>query len=511
MTTREFNIFQSHFFGGISKYYSEGVGKFRIYNGEDLDIFSNPNYVQPSIIFQNDNISGVTNVTGFALSSTGVLYALGQNTTPKAVVYYKTTPTGKTPSSWTLKFTSANSPAIQGYSPLTSFITTEGGVKVEYLYYHTTNDSTHYLSRYGNINGTPTENATFGTLTGLTSTDRLAHLVYNGELFIANGNYIARVSNQGNFVDKSFTLPTGLRAVDFIPMILTSGGDYLAILCSDTNNPTQSQVVIWDMVATSGALAKIRIPIAKPQWIQKLGTHFLIGGVNPNNQFEIYAMTGLIASDTPVFIIPNVDYTLTRPVSPVTTKYSVTNTFLFGVEGKTKSGMYAIGEPIEDRPAMVLLHRFNTSYYGAHIPLAFIVVNDARYVSYYDGNDATYYVRLANGRNPTYSSQAILETLLFDGNAPYLDKSWDLIQIGTLPLPALTSIQIEARANTIDTYQSINEISDTYSTTNAESQDFIIQGFNGKFIQFRLKFISSGASCPQLRWINVKGTLNYLF
>ncbi len=511
MAIKEFNIFQPHFFGGIAKYYSEGLQKFRIYNGEDLDIFSNPNYVQPSIIFQDDNISNVTNVTGFALSSNGTLYALGQTSTPRAVVYYKTTPIGNTPSSWSLRFTSSNAPATQGYSPITAFITTEGGNQVEYLYYHTTSGSTHYLSRYGNIRSTPSENSTFGTLTGLTSSDRLAHLVYNGELFVANGNYIARVSSAGNFIDKSFTLPTGLRVVDFVPMVLTSGGDYLAILCSDTNNPTQSQVVIWDMVATSGALAKIRIPVAKPQWIQKLGTNFLIGGVNPNNQFEVYVMTGLIVSDTPLFIIPNVDYTLTRPVSPVTTKYSITNIFLFGIEGMYKSGMYAIGEPIEDQPALVLLHRFNTSYYGAHRPLAFIAVSDARYVSYYDGNNATYYVRLANGRKPTYSSQAILETLLLDGNAPYLDKSWDLIQIGTLPLPALTSIQIEARTNTIDTYRSINETSDTYSTPNAESQDFIIKGFNSKFIQFRLKFTSSGSSCPQLRWLNVKGTLNYLF
>ncbi|MCW1310112.1 MAG: hypothetical protein QXP04_05410, partial [Candidatus Nanoarchaeia archaeon] len=345
-TGREFEIFQPHFFGGIGKYYSEGLNKYRIYNGEDLDIFSNPNYVQPSIIFQNDNIPNITNVTGFTLSSTGVLYALGQDSTPKAVVYYKSSPSGKTPSAWTSKFTSANPPAVQGYSPITAFITNESGAK-EYLYYHT---GTNSLSRYGNLNGTPTETASFGTLTGLTASSRLCHLVYNGELFIANGNYIARVSSQGNFTDKSFTLPTGLQAVDFVPIVLTSGGDYLAILCSDTNNPTQSQVVLWDMVATSGAIAKMRVPLAKPQWIQKMGTSYLIGGVNPNNQFEIYVMTGLLVSDTPLFIIPNIDYTLTRPVSPVSTKYSVTNTFLFGVEGINKSGIYAIGEPIEDQP-----------------------------------------------------------------------------------------------------------------------------------------------------------------
>lgn len=508
MVNKEFHIFQPHFFGGNSKFHSEGLNKFRVYNAEDLDIFSNPNYVQPSIIFQDDNISGVNNVTGFTLASNGTLYALGVNSSNKAVVYYKTTPSGTNPSSWDLKFTSANAPAAQGYSPITSFITTESGVKKEYLYYHT---GSNILSRYGDIKGTPSETATFGTLSGLTSTDNLCHVIYGGDLFIANGNYIARVSNQGNFIDQSFILPTGLRAVDMTPMILTSGGDYMAILCKDTNNPTQSQVIIWDMIQTSGATAKIRVPLAKPQWIQKVGTSFLIGGVNPNNQFEIYAMTGLIISDTPLFIVPNVSYDLTRPVSPVPTKYTVTNTFLFGLESTAKSGIYAIGEPLEDQPAISLLHRFNTSYYGNHRPLAFIAVNDAKYLSYFDNNSGQYYVRIANAKNPTYSSQAVLETLLYDAGVPYVDKNWGILQVGLQPLPGLCSIKVEGRTNTVDDYRDINSTSCIINQPNTESQDIPIVGFNSKVIQFKLSFTSSGASRPQLKWLAVKGTLNYLF
>jgi len=505
---KPFIIFQPYFFGGHSKFYSDGLSKYRVYNTEDLDIFSNPNYVQPSIIFQDDNITGITDITGFTLSSKGYLYALGKNGSGKAVVYYKTTPTGSSPSSWTLKFTSANSPATQGYSPITAFITEEGGATKEYLYYHTGSGT---LSRYGDLNGTPTETASFGTLSGLTTDDRLVHLIFSGDLFIGNGGYIARVTRQGNFVDKSFTLPTGLRVVDMVPMILTSGGSYIAVLCKDTNNPTQSQVILTDTFSSSGVIAKVRVPLAKPQWIQQVGTNYLIGGVNPNNQFEIYAMTGLIISDAPVFIIPDVSYDLSRPVSPITTKYTSTNTFLFGIEGTKKSGIYAIGEPLEDQLAISMMHRFNTSYYGNHRPLAFIAINDAKYVSYYDGNDEQYYVRIANQKNPTYSSQAILETLLYTGDSPYFDKSWNILQVGLQPLPSLCSISVSGRTNTTEEYRPINPVSNVIDTPNIETQDIPIVGFNSKMIQLKFSFTSSGSTRPQLKWLALNGFINTLF
>jgi len=503
---KEFFVTQFHFFGGNSKFASEGLNKFRIYNGEDIDIFSNPDYIQPSLIFQDDNITNITDVSGFALRGNGYLYALGANSTPKAAIYYKQTPSGSSPSNWTSVLTCANAPATQGYSPLTCFTTTESGNQVEYLYYHTDSNK---LSRYGNLGGTPSETAAFGTLSGLNSSDTLCHKVYNGELFIANGNYIARVSNQGNFVDKSFTLPTGLRAVDMIPMVLTSGGDYMAILCKDTNNPTQSQVVIWDMVATAGAMAKISVPLARPQWIDKMGNTFLIGGVNPNNQFEIYTMQGLIISNAPLFIIPNVNYLLTRPISPITTKYNVTNTLMFGIEG-AKSGMYAIGAPLEDQLSLVLLHRFHTDNYANHRPYGFIAINDAKYVSFYNNNDTTHNVRMINGQAPVYSSQAFIETLLYDANYPYLDKNWQLLQVGLQPLTSLTSLSFQARRNTVDTYENICE-NNIISIPNTENQTFIIQGFSSKVIQLKILFTSSGNSCPKLRWISLKGEYNELF
>jgi hypothetical protein len=503
---KEFYVSQFHFFGGNSKFASEGLNKFRIYNGEDIDIFSNPDYVIPSITFQDDNIQNITKVSGFALRSNGYLYALGQDSTPKAVIYYKETPSGTNPTSWTEVLVSNNAPAIQGYSPLTIFTSTESGTAKTYLYYHT---STNKLSRYGNFEGTPTETASFGTLSGLTTNDRLSHIVYNGELFIANGNYVARVSSQGNFVDKSFTLPSGLRAIDMIPMVLTSGGDYMAVLCQDTNNPTQSQVVIWDMVSTAGAMAKIAVPLAKPQWIHKLGNTFFVGGVNPNNQFEIYIMQGLIVAVTPLFVIQGVNYTLTRPVSPVTTKYSVTNTLLFGLEG-SKSGMYAIGAPMEDQFSLVLAKRFDTTYYANHQPYGYTAINDAEYVSFYDANNSAYKVKIANGQIPVRSSKAIIETLLYDANYPYLDKTWQILEVGLQPLTNLTSLTFEARENTVDTYKPICS-NNVISLANTENQTFVLEGFSGKVIQLKISFTSSGNSCPKLKWIALKGNYNETF
>ena len=507
-----FYIYQPHFFGGMSRLCSEGLNKYRFYNGEDIDIFSEMNYIQPSIIFQIDNILDTYNVTGFTMGSTGKLYALGQNATPKATVNYRTTPSGASPTDWTALFISDNYPATHNYSPITAFQTTET-TKKEYLYYHTSSGTafssgTAYLSRYGDLLGSPTETVTFGTLTGLNETDKLCHLVHNGELFVANGNKVTRVTSVGNFVEATYTLPSGLRVVDMIPMVLTTGGDYLALLCSDSNNPNQSQVIIWDIVATSGYIAKVRIPVAKPQWIQKVGSIYLIAGVNPNNKLEIYALSGLISTDSPIFVIDDVSYSLTRPVSSVNTKYTMGNVFHFGVEGTTKSGIYAISEVEEDKPAMTLLHRCATTDYSKHRPLALLVTSDAKYLSYYDNGN--YRVAICNAQNPTYSSNAVLDTLLYHANTPYVDKSWEMFQIGIESLPIGCSIGITARKNLTDSFANINSSLSEVSTAYTELQDIFIEGFMGRQLQLRLSFTSNVTSRAKVRFIGLSGIINYL-
>ncbi len=505
--TSDFYTYQPHFFGGMSKYISEGLRNYRYYNAEDIDIYSDPNFIQPSLTFQADDNAGITKVTGFTVDSSGKLYELGENTTPKAIVYKKDTPTGATPSSWTNLFTSANAPATQGYSPITSFQTTESGNKVEYLYYHT---GANILSRYGNLKGTPTETASFGTLSGLESSDVLVDVVYNSELFVANGGYVARVTSQGNFVDQSYTLPTGLRVVDMTPMVLTTGGDYMAILCKDTTNQNISYVVIWDMVATSGFIAKIRVPLAKPQWIQKIGTSFLVGGVNPNNQFEVYAMAGLIVTDSPIFIISHVDYTYSHQVSPPTTKSTIGNLFHFGLKGIERAGIFAISEVKEDLPAISLLHRCSATDYTKHIPMAFCAVADCKYISYYDDTDSNYHVGLANAQDPHYSSNAILETLLYNNNSAYTDKKWTRFQIGLEPLPSECSIGVYARKNMTNDYAYIDVDNQKIDVPATERADMSIVGFSGSGLQLKLEFTSKDEKRAQVKWIAISGEVTYL-
>ena len=502
--------YQPYFWGGISNLISDGLKKYRFWWGEDLDIFSNKNYIQPAISFSKVNIEGFTKPTGFAVSSTGKLYVLGEDSTPKAVVYYKATPSGATPSAWISLFTSENAPATQGYSPITAFQTTEAGVIKEYLYYHTTEGTSYRLSRYGNINAdSPTETKAFGTLTGLNSTDRLGHLVHGGELFILNGNYIARVSSVGNFINTSFTLPKNLRGVDIIPMVLTTGGDYLAILCKDTMDSNQSWIVIWDMVATSGAIAKIRVPIGDPQWITKIGSTYLVSGVTPQGKLEIYPVTGLICADTPLYVIDNVPV-VSRPVSPPNSKTTIGSIFHFGLERTTKSGIYSIGEIIEELPALVMSHRFHSTSYAKHRPIALISIKDALYTAYYDDNDQSYNLAISNGSAPTYSSSAVLETILLGGNNIYTDKSWELLQVGLNSLPTGCSIAIKGRIEQSDTYQDINATASSVSIVGTKTQDIAIEGLSGRTLQLQFTFTSSGATCPQLKWIAIKGSVNYL-
>lgn len=503
-TTQSSILYLPHFWGGVSDIINEGFNKWRFYNGEDLDIFSNRNYIQPSVKFTKDNITGVSKITGFTVGSDSKLYALGQNTTPKAVVYYKDTPTGASPSAWTSLFTSGNAPATQGYSPVTAFTSDESGSK-EYLYYHT---GSNQLSRYGPLGSSPSETTGFGTLSGLNSTSRLAHLFYSGELFIANGNKIARVTSNGTFVDETFTLPTGLEAVDMTPMVLTTGGDYIAILCKDVNDNNHSIIVVWDQVATTGAIAKIKIPVGHPQWIHKLGNIYLVAGVSNKNNLEIYPVTGVISTDTPLFRIPNVPVD-DRPISPVASKSTQGSTFLFGLESTVKSGIYAIGEIVEGLPALVMLHRYDTNDYSKHTPYALLVDSDATYTSYYDGNDSTYNIAIANASNPTYSSKAILETLMVDSGDPFRDKTWDLLQCGIEKLPENCALTITGRNNVNSAYSAINPIN-TITIPDTEYQEIPIMGFSGRTMQVKVAFTSSNATRPQLKWIGIKFTTNIL-
>src|SRR5664280_3400572 len=98
-TNSEKIVYIPKFYGGISDDIRNGLKFGKVYNSEEVDIYSSKDYIQPVAACQHETISGYTGTTAYSLGDSGILYALNVKTTgTKAAVYYKTTPTGATPS-----------------------------------------------------------------------------------------------------------------------------------------------------------------------------------------------------------------------------------------------------------------------------------------------------------------------------------------------------------------------------------------------------------------------------
>lgn len=501
-TNSEKIVYIPKFYGGISDDIRNGLKYGKFYNSEEVDIYSSKDYVQPVATMINDSVTGYTNFSDYTLGDTGILYALCVKTSGNvAAIYKKVTPSGATPSAWASVIDCTVAPAAQGYSPLSFFKTTESSVVKKYLYYHT---AANKLSRYGDINGAPTETTVFGTLSGLTGTtsEKLCHVVDSGTLFIANGNYIAEVTSQGNFIDKAYTLPTGLVAVDMTPFVLSTGGDYMAILCQDSLDPNHSIIILWDKVATSGFLVKIIVSNGNPQWIQRFGSYYLVSTLSSDGNFRIYQLNGVNASGVPLFDISNTAYATTRPISPVNSKAMKSGVFYFGLEKTDKTAIYAIGETIDNLPALTLYNRYATTDYSKHKPYASMWVNNCFYSSFSDnGTDKE---AAANESAPTYSTQAVLETLLTDAGQPFNDKQFKTLQIGTKKIPTGCSIGLQIRNNEEDTYADLNTTKSTDDIVNSRNMEIPIDGYAGREVQIKLTFNSAGTLRPALEWLGVR-------
>ena len=84
------------------------------------------------------------------------------------------------------------------------------------------------------------------------------------------------------------------------------------------------------------------------------------------------------------------------------------------------------------------------------------------------------------------------------------------MQIGLNSLPTSCSIAIKGRIEQSDTYQDINATASSVSIAGTKTQDIAIEGLSGRTLQLQFTFTSSGTTCPQLKWIAIKGSANYL-
>jgi len=176
-------------------------------NIEEIDIFSNADYIQAEQIMSLDAMPEDTTIYTYT-SGAGTVYGLGKKTSDGKVRIVSSANGGTTnPGDFTTLYTSSSTTNLAyQHSPFQYF--NDGS---PYLYYITNDSGTLELVK--SLVATPAETVV-GTLSGLTvNTSRSFMKVIFGELLIGNGNKIARVDKDGVFTADAFTLPTEWEAV----------------------------------------------------------------------------------------------------------------------------------------------------------------------------------------------------------------------------------------------------------------------------------------------------------
>lgn len=369
---------------------------------------------------------------------------------------------------------------------------------ISYLYLVT---GTNGLMRLGTVPSSTNESLTdlAGTTMALPglgySNDRIVFIRHGGELHVLNGQYVSTIDETGVFVQKAFTLPDGWSGIsaDIV-------GSYMAILARNINNGmNSSRLFWWDLTATTGVLDEVKIPSGGPQIIVNYQEIPLIFCAQ-NGVLYIYALI----NKYPQLIkkLYNIKTeTTTQAIIPSASKFTFKDTIFFGLWKTDKTGLYQLGRfDVESGFALLLGKRFSTSSYSAQIPYAAIGAGPNMYVSF-DENGTSAIARMLGDNSPTFSSNAIIETIQIDAGKQEMNKEWASFVAVSKPLAANCTITIDARVDNATSY-------DTNATSAlTSSNDQIHDGGTadtywkrdwtsvlGRVLQTKISFTSNGST-----------------
>ena len=484
------------FYGGIvkdDKSRVRGVAS----NIEELDIFSNKDYIQPERIFEEDTLPTGSELYAFTLGGDETLYGYGKETTNGYVRLFKlTSANASSPGSWETLFTSSSYEA-DNKSPVAFHEVTESGSQNQYLYYLAKSGTAWKLMKYGPLNGTASESVV-GTLSGIGSYPRPWMLRLFGELYIGHGQYIAHIDDEGVFTEKKFTLPNGWEGVDAVGL-----SDTMLILCRSVSPAVNcSMIYQWDLTATSQFDDSIRIPMGGPQWIVNHKETIRVCCAM-NGELRIYQLTGSFPIET--HFLKNVaEETASYPVSPAKCVAEKEGILYFGVNGSPKTGIYALGQVDNTKPvALALIKRFSTTDYQYHDPIALAIAGPNFYAAYVD--NGTYKVAKSTQSSPR-SSNAVYESVWIDAQRPLQNKELNKVYLITKSLPANTSIKVYVASDFNDSYTEIKRADGSiYNTEGATMGIFRPHAFNNKkAFKVKLTFTSSGSNAPKLQAIGLR-------
>lgn len=493
----------NRFYGGITRDdKSKIVGTAS--NIEELDIFSNADYIQAEQIFSSYTLPGSSEVYDYTSDNAGVLYAYGKETGANKVRLFSVSGGGGTnPSTLSTLFTSADTSNL-GYSvsPIQYFRTTEANPDT--LYY-CTKDASNVVLLKKYVIATATE-STAGTLDGLTgSYDRISIRVLFGELHVTNGKYMAKVDKDAVFTQHAFTLPLEYTAVDIVAVSDVSIilGRYI------DRNANFSKGFWWDLTTLAQVDDSFDIPCGGPQWIvnhkETIKMACAINGVM--RYFQLSGpFAGAAVLELPGMILNNVGTEgATQPISPSKTVAVKDKVLYFGVYKTDKTGVYAIGQMDQDKPnALILSKRFATTDYSLHAPTALFILASNFFAAFSDNGTASAVV-CKTLNSPNRSSSGIYESVIIDDDNPLSNKDLKNVYVTTYPLPASTDVNVSIAAD----YGSYTEIfranGTSLTTTSAPLGMFLSKSFSKKKVfRIKLELVSSTSNSPKVTSIGLK-------
>lgn len=506
------------FFGGIvrdDKSKIVGTGS----NFEELDIFANANYMIPEqIMTAETNVPASTLIYAYAAGDDDTVYAYGEETSGHKVRILSVATGGATnPGDFTTLFTSADSTNLATIiSDFKFFRTTEASNPTS-LYYLRGTSTSWYVDRY-NIgaaaeqtwNGSAWAAGTANTsskLTGLNGTNmRPTMKVIFGELFIMNGNYIAKIAADSTFTEKAFTLPKDWEAIDIIGV-----SDKSIILARNKNvNKNETRGFWWDLSETATFDDQFVIPTGGPQWIinHKETIKICCAANGVVRFFQLSgAFAGAVPMELPGMVLNNAGTeTSTQPISPAKSVNTKDKILYFGLYKTDKSGIYAIGQLDSDKPvALILSKRFNTTDYSLHKPTALLIQGPNYYATYVDNTTQTP-MRCESNNSPTRSSNFVYETIWIDNDMPMNNQNSQSVIIATYPLPASTSVTASIGADYSSSYTSLTRANGTvHNTTSAILADFPnTLAANKKAYRIKLTGTSNGVDAPKIQAVGLK-------
>ncbi len=484
------------FYGGITR---DDKSKITgtAYNVEELDIFTNGDFIQAEQIFSSYALPATSEVYSYTSDNAGTAYGYGKETAASKVrIFSVVSASGTNPGTLSTLFTSADTTNLSYVlSPLQYFKTTE--VAPHFLYYVTKDSSTILLRRLKLSDNTE---STVGTLDGLTgSFDRITIKVIFGELFVTNGQYITKVDKDGVFTQHAFALPNEWRAVDLIPV-----SDISIVLGQHIDRGSNfAKGFWWDLTSTTQFDDTFDLPCGGPQWIvNHKETIKILCAINGVARF--FQLSGPFAGaavlNIPGMILSNVGTeTANQPISSSKMVAVKDGVLYFGLFKTDKTGVYAIGQLDADKPnALILSKRFATTNYALHAPTALMIVGP-NYLGAFADNGTASSVICKTLNTPDRSTSGVYESIVLDDDNPLSNKFLPSMWVTSYPLGSGTDVNLHVAAD----YGSYSEIfradATSFNTTSSVLGMFLPKSFKDKkTFRFKLELVSTGSTSPKI-------------